>query len=52
MHEITRYVEEFVERDMPGSGRFLWHDCYRYFGRPSAGDNDRAINELHSLLVS
>lgn len=29
MHEITRYVEEFVERDMPGSGRFLWHDCYR-----------------------
>lgn len=22
MHEITQYVEEFVERDIPGSGRF------------------------------
>ena len=52
MYEITRYIREFVESDMPGSGRFLSHDYYRYFGSPSAGDNERAINELHSLLVS
>ena len=52
MHEITRYIGEFVESDMPDSGRFLWHDYYRYFGSPSAGDNERTINELHSLLVS
>ena len=24
MHEITQYVEEFVERDMPGSGQFFY----------------------------
>ena len=36
----------------PVRAGFLWHDCYRYFGRLSAGNNERAINELHSLLVS